>query len=107
FEQRLKAQPIPAAINRAAYYMSNWGGMLDPARRSGKLPSFFPADMPIPMLAPRDVGEAAARRLLEPARAVELRHVEGPRQYTAQDVARESGEALGRTVEVEVVPRQE
>ena len=30
FEEKLRAQPIPAAINRGAYYMSNWAGMLEP-----------------------------------------------------------------------------
>jgi uncharacterized protein YbjT (DUF2867 family) len=59
FERRLKAQSIPAAINRGAYYMSNWGGMLDAVRGSYTLPSFLPADMALPMVAPEDLGEAA------------------------------------------------
>ncbi|WP_352558698.1 NAD(P)H-binding protein [Mesorhizobium sp. M0129] len=32
-EQKLKAQAIPASINRAAYYMSNWDQALETARR--------------------------------------------------------------------------
>ncbi|MGG7607140.1 hypothetical protein [Massilia sp. BKSP1R2A-1] len=44
--------------------MSNWDGQLDEVRRSGMLVSFFPGDMRVPMVAPRDLGEAAARRLL-------------------------------------------
>ncbi|MHC0053892.1 NmrA family NAD(P)-binding protein [Actibacterium sp. D379-3] len=66
-EEKLRAQPIPAAINRGAYYMSNWAGMLGPALESGKLPSFFPADLALPMVAPTDLGEAAADRLVSPA----------------------------------------
>lgn len=103
FEQRLQAQPIPAAINRGAYYMSNWGGMLDTVCASRTLLSYFPADMAIPMVAPPDLGEAAARRLLEPASAVDLRYVEGPKHYTAQDVAAAFAHALGTAVDVSVL----
>lgn len=106
FEQMLTAQPIPAAINRGAYYMTNWVGMLDAVRGSGKLPSFFPADLPIPMVAPKDVGEAAARRLLEPAHDTSLRYIEGPELYTPQDVADAFGEALNMTVDVDTIPRE-
>jgi uncharacterized protein YbjT (DUF2867 family) len=64
FEEGLRRQSIPAAINRAGYYMSNWDGLLDSVRRTGKLPTMFPADLAIPMVAPRDLGEVAAQRLV-------------------------------------------
>jgi len=102
-EQGLKAQPIPAAINRGAYYISNWAGALDDVRRRGKLVSFIPADLEVPMVAPEDLGEAAARRLLEPASDTALRHVEGPERHTPRDVAKAFSEALGRPVEVETI----
>lgn len=105
FEQALRGQPIPAAINRAAYYMSNWAGMLDAVRGSGRLPSFFPADFRLPMVAPQDVGEAAARRLLEPLDATGLHHVEGPAWYSARDVADAFSQALGMPVEVDTIAR--
>lgn len=104
FEEKLKAQPVPAAINRGAYYMSNWARLRD-AAAAGSLRSFFPADMALPMVAPADLGAAAARRLLEPADEVELRHVEGPERYTPQDVAKAFAEALGAAVEVAEIPR--
>jgi uncharacterized protein YbjT (DUF2867 family) len=106
FEQKLKAQSIPAAINCGAYYMSNWGGRLDAVRGSGTLPSFFPADMALPMVAPEDLGEAAARRLLEPASDTDLRYVEGPDHYTPRDVADAFSEALDMTVEITAIPRE-
>lgn len=106
FEQELKKQPIPTAINRGAYYMSNWGGMLDVVRTSGRLPSFLPAELSIPMVAPRDLGEAAANRLLEPVADAGLNHVEGPEHYTPRDVANAFSEALDMAVEVEVIPRE-
>lgn len=104
-EDGLRRQPIPAAINRGAYYMSNWTSMLETVAETGTLPSMFPADMRIPMVAPADLGEAAAARLLTPLDDVGVRYVEGPQRYTPQDVARAMSRTLGRDVVLEVVPR--
>lgn len=104
-EEGLRAQAIPAAINRAAYYMSNWDGQLDAVRRTGKLQSLFPADLALPMVAPRDLGQAVATRLSSSLDDVGVRYVEGPRLYTSDDVAHAFSQALGRSVEVEVTPR--
>lgn len=103
-ERELRAQPIPAAINRGAYYMSNWVGMADAVRESGTLPSFFPAALALPMVAPDDLGQVAARRLMTPIADSGVRHIEGPERYTARDVARAFAAAFGRSVEVEVIP---
>lgn len=104
-EEGLRRQPIPAAINRGAYYMTNWAGLLETVTQTGKLPSMFPADMPMPMVAPADLGEAAAARLLTPVEDVGVRYVEGPQRYTPQDVAQAMARTLGRGVAVEVAPR--
>lgn len=103
FEDRLRAQLVPVAINRGAYYMSNWGGMLAAVRDGGMLPSFFPADLTIPMVAPADLGEAAARRLL--GGETGIRHIEGPQRYTPRDVADAFASALGTDVDVQEIPR--
>ncbi|WP_104202879.1 NmrA family NAD(P)-binding protein [Billgrantia saliphila] len=107
FEEKLGAQSIPTAINRGAYYMSNWLGMLDTVRKHGTLTSFFPADFAFPMVAPQDLGEAAARRLMESAHETGLHFVEGPERYSPRDVADAFAEALGITVEVETIPRED
>lgn len=106
FEQKLAAQSIPAAVNRGAYYMSNWGELLDSVRDSGQLPSFVPADLAIPTVAPQDLGEAAAQRLLEPVADTGLRYVEGPQYYSPRDVAITFAEVLGRPVDVATIPRE-
>lgn len=105
FEQGLQALPIPAAINRAGYYMCNWDGQLDAVRGSGKLVSFFPRELQLPMVAPRNLGEAAARRLLSGCDDVGIRYVEGPARYSADEVAAAFARALRRDVTPEVVPR--
>jgi uncharacterized protein YbjT (DUF2867 family) len=105
-EQGLAQQEIPAAINRAAYYMSNWDGMLESVRDAGKLPTMFPADMPIPMVAPKDLGRIAADRLMTGRDDTGIRYIEGPRRYSSAEVAQAFSSALGRRVTVEVTPRE-
>lgn len=104
-EQGLNRLPIPAAINRAAYYMSNWDAQLDSIRKTGKLSTMFPAELPIPMVAPRDLGEVAAQRLVSSLDDVGIRYVEGPKRYSSEEVAKAFSKALGRPVEVVVTPR--
>ena len=80
-EQGLARTAIPSAINRAGYYMSNWDDQLDSVRTSGKLHTMFPADLPIPMVSPRDLGIFAADRLCSSLDDTGIRHIEGPRRY--------------------------
>ncbi|MCB8820219.1 NmrA family NAD(P)-binding protein [Microvirga rosea] len=105
-EEGLRRQKIPSAINRGAYYMNNWDGFLDVVRRDGVLPTMFPADLEIPMVAPRDLGRAAAERLLSSVEDAGIRHIEGPERYSPADVAEAFSHALGRPVELSIVPRE-
>lgn len=102
FEQGLSRQPIPAAINRAGFYMSNWDMQLDTVRKSGELQTMYPRDFALPMIAPRDAGVLAAERLMSPPDDVGIRYIEGPARYTSSDVAEAFALALGRPVEVSV-----
>lgn len=104
-EEGLRAKAVPAAINRGAYYMTNWLAFTDAVRQTGVLPSMFPAKTEMPMVAPTDLGRAAAERLISPAEDVGVQYVEGPSRYTPQDVADAFAAALGREVSVEVAPR--
>lgn len=93
FEQALAAQPIPAAVQRAAYYFSNWDMQLDEAKASA-LTTMLPADLKLPMVAPQDLG---ARRLQEPAEDQSISRVEGPERYSARDVADALANALSNS----------
>ncbi|WP_196257724.1 NmrA family NAD(P)-binding protein [Pelagibacterium limicola] len=106
-EEGLRRQPIPAAINRGAYYMTNWTGFVETVRETGKLPSMFPANAQMPMVAPRDLGEAAAARLVSPLDDVGIVYVEGPARYTPQDVADAFAAALDREVALDVAERDQ
>ena len=80
FEEGLRAQPIPTIAMRAAYLMSNWDQAIDGAGESGKLISTLPRDFLVPMVAPNDLGVAAAHFLQDsaPASGLTIKRVEGP-----------------------------
>lgn len=105
-EEGLRRQSIPSAVNRAGYYMSNWDGLLEAVRGTGRLPTMFPVDLALPMVAPSDLGRAAADRLVSPLDDVGVRYVEGPRHYSPRDAANAFAAALGRPVDVDVTPRE-
>lgn len=105
-EQALQAgsAKTPFSAIRAAYYMSNWDASLQTARDEGKVHSMYPPDFRLPMVAPRDLGEFAARLMLGPAESSGPHYVEGPERYSPGDVAQAFSRALGRPVEVAVTP---
>ena len=105
FEQALAAQSIPFTVLRAAYYMSNWDPLLE-AARGGTLPTLFPARLRLPMVAPHDLGQVAARLLREPAARTGIHHVEGPQRYAPADVADAFAAALRHPVRTVVIPRE-
>ncbi len=90
-------------ILRCGYYFTNLLGSLDELR-AGSLSTTMPADVPMPWVDPRDVGEVAAARLLArdwsgPA----VQAVHGPADLTWAEVARIAGAALGRTISLQVI----
>ncbi len=106
-EQALTAQPIPTTIIRAAYYMSNWRASLQAAREQGVIQTFYPEDFKLPMVAPSDIGEIAARLMTEPFEQTRLHFVEGPDRYSSQDVAVAFASVLDRPVSAESIPRDQ
>ncbi len=104
FEQGLARQSIPAVVNRAAFYMSNWDTQLEQIKKSGVLQTMYPADFALPMAAPHDLGVVAAERLVSSLEDVETRYVEGPARYSSEDVARAFAQAIGRPVKVASTP---
>lgn len=86
---------------RCGYFFSNLELQLD-ALRAGTLQVVLPLDQPMPWVAPRDIAEVAAARLLSPAwsgRCVQAVH--GPADLTWSQVAEILTAATGRPVGVE------
>lgn len=104
FERGVGSAAIPMAVNRGAYYFTNLDMLLDEARQ-GSVTTMFPAHLQIPMVAPADLGRAAARRLASPLDDVGARYIEGPETYSFDDVAAAFAKALGHPVTVRTIER--
>jgi uncharacterized protein YbjT (DUF2867 family) len=81
---------------RPGYFMENLFMMLDAIRGMGVLPMPLPGDLAVAMIATRDIGAVAARRLA----ALDFdghhtRELLGPRDYTMNEVASLVGAAIG------------
>jgi uncharacterized protein YbjT (DUF2867 family) len=110
FESRLSQLDGHKVFLRSAEHMQGWGRAIPVAAESGILPSFHdPVDKLFPTISAPDLGSIAANILLRPATEedVEIIHAEGPRRYSANDVAAALSELLGHTVQVEAVPRSQ
>lgn len=106
FERAIGASSIPLAINRGAYYFTNFDMLLDQARE-GTITTMFPAHLAIPMVSPSDLGVAAARRLAGPVEDTGVKYVEGPEHYSFDDVAAAFADALGHAVVVKTLERSQ
>lgn len=110
FEERIaKIDNTHKIFLRSAEHMQGWGRAIPVAIASGTLPSFHdPVDMPFPTISAPDLGVIAANLWLRPVadeKEIEIVHAEGPRRYSANDVAAVLSELLGKPVKVEPVPR--
>jgi uncharacterized protein YbjT (DUF2867 family) len=97
---------LPLAILRPAWFMDN--AMWDvPAAREGVLDSFLaPLDRAIPMVAARDVGDAAADLLRETWTGRRIVELEGPAPVSPNDLAAGFARVLRRPVQARIAPRE-
>jgi len=104
-EEGLRTVHVPAAFVRAAWFMENASWDVT-AAKAGVVPSFLqPLDHPIPMVATADVGRTAAGLLLESWTGQRIVELEGPRRYSANDVAAGFSDAVRHPVRMKAVPR--
>ena len=106
-EDMLRTTSIPIAFLRAAWFMENAAWDVEAARK-GVIPSFLqPLDHRIPMVAAGDIARTAAELLGEAWTGVRIVELEGPRRYSANDIAAGLGAALERPVRAEAVPHDQ
>lgn len=106
-EHAFDGMAVEKTFVRPSYYYSNWMISLPLARESGVLPTFFPVDFAIPMIAPEDVARFAAAVFAGEVKAEMVHDITGPHSYTASDIARMLGEVIGREVRALPVPEPE
>lgn len=110
-EVRLGELPNPLTFVRSAEHMHNWARQLPVALKTEALASpHQPLDRPLPMVHAADVGAITAEILLSaPPQGGSPRvvHVEGPRRYTAREVASALAEVTGTDITARELPREE
>jgi uncharacterized protein YbjT (DUF2867 family) len=108
-EAALRDSAPAVTFLRSAEHMHNWGRFVRIAVETGVLPSLHqPLTKLFPQVAALDVGCVAADLLAEPpTEARSILHVEGPRRYTALDVAATLSQLTGREITARALPRDD
>jgi uncharacterized protein YbjT (DUF2867 family) len=104
-EAMLRSVAVPVTLLRAAWFMENASWDIESAK-GGVVHSFLqPLDHRIPMVAAEDIAATAAELLGETWKSVRVVELEGPKRYSADDIAAALASALGHPVENKIVPR--
>ncbi|WP_040213121.1 NmrA family NAD(P)-binding protein [Clostridium polynesiense] len=92
---------------RSAYYFSNWLAYLEMAENQGILPTFFPPDMKLPMIAPPDTAKFLSDIIASHSPQERIYEIEGPCAYTSLDIAEIFQEVLNRKVTLNQIMAEE
>lgn len=88
-EKQLEKVSVPKIFLRAAYFMENWKASLMRFSKVGIFSStLLPLDRAIPMVSVQDIGNTAAKLLIEEWDKSEILGLEGPKKYSPLDVAK-------------------
>ncbi len=107
-ELALDSLPMPTAFLRAGWFIDNAAWDVEPARKTGVIPSFLqPLDRAVPMVSTLDVGRTAARLLRETWAGKRIVNLEGPRRVSPNDIAAIFSRLLDKPVKAAEVARGE
>lgn len=97
-ERRINSIPgIHAVHLRAGYFFENWMANIGLIKGAGINGGGLAPDVPIPMIASRDIAVTAAGLLANPVfTGQRTREIQGPRNYTAREATAILGAAIGR-----------
>ena len=110
FEDQLRhLDNVDVVLLRSAEHMEGWAPFIPGAVATGVLPSFHhPVDAKFPTVSAPDVGLIAADILRDESGGIEqVVHVEGPRRYSANDVAESLSHLVGSPVAAQELPRSQ
>jgi len=92
---------------RPSYYFSNWLGYLGSVKEYGILPTFFPPEMEVPMIAPNDVAEFLSDVMVSRNQQQRIYEITGPQSYSSVAIAKVFEDVLNRNVATQQVPPEE
>lgn len=98
---------IEQVFVRPSYYFSNWLGYLELVKEYGILPTFFPPEMKVPMIAPSDVAKFLSEVIICKIPKERIYEITGPNAYSSLDIAKIFGEVLNRNVILQQVLPEE
>ena len=105
-EKELSTLSMPVAFIRAAWFMENAAWDIEPAKKTGIIPSFLqPLDRKIPMVATVDIGVLAAKVLKQSWKGIRVIELQGPDLVSPNDIASVFTQSLGKPIQMEVVPK--
>ena len=92
-------------VLRAAYFMENLMGSAYTAKHMGTVFGTQPADMPMAMVATKDIAHMAAEHLRQlDFEGYTVEYVLGPHEMTMEEAARHMADAVGKPVAYQQVP---
>lgn len=100
-EHAFSGLEIEQTFVRPAYYFSNWMGYLELVKEHGILPTFFPPEMKLPMIAPADVAAFSAKLMSDDTPRERIYEITGPYAYSSSEIAQIFEAALNRSVTVQ------
>jgi len=103
-EEALKKTKAKWTFLRAGSFTENLLMMVPAAQHQGVLPSFFPPEYKLPMIATRDIAAVAVQSLLSPPAASEVVYVLGSHAYSAVDQAAYLSKKIGKEVKLLNLP---
>jgi uncharacterized protein YbjT (DUF2867 family) len=102
-EHAFSALEVEQTFVRPAYYFSNWIGYSELVKEHGILPTFFPTELKLPMIAPSDVAEFLADLMLGKTPPERIYEITGPYAYSSSEIAQIFEDVLNRSITVQQV----
>lgn len=106
-EHAFEGLTVQQVFIRPAYYFSNWLPYIPSVKEQGILPTFFPVNQQLPMVAPNDVAAVLTDVMIKDSDEINKKvyEVEGPVWYSAADVAAAFAQSLNIEVRAAQIPR--
>jgi uncharacterized protein YbjT (DUF2867 family) len=107
-ERSLSNLSLPVTFLRAAWFMENAALDIAAAKDKGEISSYLqPIDRAVPMISTEDVGQAVSALLRESWMGIRVEELEANERVSPNAIADAFAKALGRSVGVRPVPREE